>query len=66
MNSYIKWIQLINEFIYDMFCTLLLQYFLVQYHHPLINQVNVCTVEHNIIEPMNNTKLQDTCNMIKN
>ncbi len=49
-----------------MFCTLLIQSFLVQYYHPLIDEINVCTVEHNIIEPMVNTKLQDLCNMIKN
>jgi hypothetical protein len=49
-----------------MFCTMLIHSFVVQYYHPLINEVNVYTVQHIIIVSMINTKLQDSCNMTEN
>jgi hypothetical protein len=71
MNSYIKRIQFINEVRYYMVYTILIQSFVIQYYNPLINEVNVClkrmtrTIQHIIIVPMINTKLQDSFNMIQ-
>ncbi len=51
--------------------TILIQSFVIQYYNPLINEVNVClkrmtrTIQHIIIVPMINTKLQDSFNMIQ-